>query len=90
MNRDILLDIQAIKLLYDKVIDFLVFPQDDSSLYGLISLDQQKVSTAIKSMNLENQILIYQVRIYQILSNQIQKEIRNGLEWTRLTHTEKS
>ena len=57
INSD--MNIQAIKLLYDKVIDFLVFPQDDSSLYGLISLDQQKVSTAIKSMNLENQILIY-------------------------------
>ena len=57
INSD--MNIQTIKLLYEKVIDFLVFPQDDSSLYGLISLDQQKVSKEIKNMNLENEILIY-------------------------------
>lgn len=57
INSD--MNIHTIKLLADNVIDFLVFPQDDSSLYGLISLDQQKVSKEIKNMNLENQILIY-------------------------------
>ena len=36
INSD--LNIETVKLLYDKTIDFLVFPQDDSSLYGLISL----------------------------------------------------
>lgn len=57
INSD--MNIHTIKLLYDNIIDFLVFPQDDSSLYGLISLDQQKVSKEIKNMGLENQILIY-------------------------------
>ena len=37
----------------------MVFPQDDSSLYGLISLDQQKISKEVKKMKLEDEILIY-------------------------------
>ena len=57
INSD--MNIEAVKLLHDKVVDFLVFPQDDSSLYGLISLDQQKISKEIKKMELENEILIY-------------------------------
>lgn len=57
INSD--MNIETIKLLHENIIDFLVFPQDDSSLYGLISLDQQKVSKEIKNMGLENQILIY-------------------------------
>ena len=57
INSD--MNIETVKLLNDKVIDFLVFPQDDSSLYGLISLDQQKISKEIKKMNLEDEILIY-------------------------------
>ena len=57
INSD--MNIHVINLLHEKVIDYLVFPQDDSSLYGLIALDQQKVSKEIKNKNLENQILIY-------------------------------
>lgn len=57
VNSD--MNIHAINLLHEKVIDFLVFPQDDSSLYGLIALDQQKVSKEIKKKNLEEQIFIY-------------------------------
>ena len=57
INSD--MNIEVVKLLKDKVIDFLVFPQDDSSLYGLIALDQQKISKEVKNMNLEDEILIY-------------------------------
>jgi len=57
INSD--MNIEVVKLLYNKTIDFLVFPQDDSSLYGLISLDQQKIAKEVKNMGLENEILIY-------------------------------
>ena len=57
INSD--MNIETVKLLYDKIVDFLVFPQDDSSLYGLISLDQQKISKEVKKMNLQDEILIY-------------------------------
>ena len=53
------MNIEVVKLLFDKTIDFLVFPQDDSSLYGLISLDQLKIAKEVKNMGLENEILIY-------------------------------
>lgn len=62
LNRraiNVSMNIETIKLLKDKVIDFLVFPQDDSSLYGLIALDQQKVASKIKEYNLEDIIPIY-------------------------------
>lgn len=57
INSD--MNIEIVKFLKDRVIDFLVFPQDDSSLYGLISLDQQKISKEVRKMNLEDEILIY-------------------------------
>ena len=57
INSD--MNIEVVKLLHDHVVDFLVFPQDDSSLYGLIALDQQKISMEIKKMGLEDEILIY-------------------------------
>ena len=53
------MNIEAVKLLHEHIVDSLVFPQDDSSLYGLISLDQQKISKEVKKMGLENEILIY-------------------------------
>ena len=57
INSD--MNIEAVKLLNEKIVEFLVFPQDDSSLYGLISLDQKKISKEIVKMGLENEILIY-------------------------------
>ena len=57
INSD--MNIEVVKLLYDNVVDFLVFPQDDSSLYGLIALDQKKISKEVVKMGLENKILIY-------------------------------
>lgn len=57
VNSD--MNIEAVKLLHDRIVDFLVFPQDDSSLYGLISLDQQKILIEVEKMGLKDEILIY-------------------------------
>lgn len=89
INSD--MNIEVVKLLNDKIIDFLVFPQDDSSLYGLISLDQQKISKEVKKMNLEDDILIYpgadevgMVLIARMLNHINKKEPKIYVEYATL------
>ena len=50
--------IEILKMV-NKEIDFLVIPQDDSSLYGYIKNDQEKVYQYIEKYNLSNDVLIY-------------------------------
>ena len=57
INSD--MNIEVVKLLHEGIIDFLVIPQDDSSLYGLIANDQEKIFGPIKEMHLEDKVLIY-------------------------------
>ena len=57
VNSD--MNIIVISLLIEGVIDFLVFPQDDSSMYGFIKKDQLKIFDHIKNINLDDTLLVY-------------------------------
>ena len=57
INSD--LNIEVVKLLKNGDLDFLVIPQDDSSPYGLIKKDQEKIFNQIQEMGLAESVLIY-------------------------------
>lgn len=57
VNSDI--NIIVISLLIEGIIDFLVFPQDDSSMYGYIKKDQLKIFDHIRNINLDDTLLVY-------------------------------
>ena len=57
VNSDI--NIIVITLLIEGIIDFLVFPQDDSSMYGFIKKDQLKIFDHIRNINLDDTLLVY-------------------------------
>lgn len=50
---------QALELVRDGDIDFLVIPQDDSARYGYTALDQQEVRNCMIDMHLQTRVLMY-------------------------------
>ncbi|WP_237690949.1 DUF4127 family protein [Paenibacillus caui] len=50
---------QAVKLVQDGTIDFMIVPQDDSAPFGLTTLDQQQVREAIAEAKLDLKIYMY-------------------------------
>ena len=46
-------------LIEEKIIDFLVIPQDDSAEYGYTAIDQKKVYSHIVKENLSEKIMVY-------------------------------
>ena len=52
-------NLKAIDLVNEKIIDFLVIPQDDSAPYGYTALDQKVVRNKISDLNLELKVLNY-------------------------------
>jgi hypothetical protein len=58
-NFNVDINIEAVNLVKEKVIDFLTIPQDDSSPYGYTAIAQQRVLDYIKKYELELKINIY-------------------------------
>jgi hypothetical protein len=54
-----LINIEVVNYLEKGLIDFLVIPQDDSSLYGYTAISQKNVIGEIKKKNLDMKVMIY-------------------------------
>lgn len=50
---------EALSLVQEGTIDFMVVPQDDSAPYGYTALDQQEVRNAISERHLQTKVLMY-------------------------------
>lgn len=50
---------QALELVSDGVIDFMIVPQDDSAPYGHTAKDQEKVRARITALDLELKVYMY-------------------------------
>ncbi len=50
---------EAVKLVYENIIDFLIVPQDDSAPFGYTALDQMKVRGITTKYHLEDKVLTY-------------------------------
>lgn len=53
------LNIAALDLVEEKIIDFLIIPQDDSSEFGWTAIDQRKISKIISKKNLQLSVYMY-------------------------------
>jgi hypothetical protein len=53
------LNIETLDLLEEKVVDFLIIPQDDSSEFGWTAIDQRKISKIISQKNLQLSAYMY-------------------------------
>ena len=53
------LNIETLNYVEEKVIDFLIIPQDDSCDYGWTAIDQRKISKIISKKNLQLQVYMY-------------------------------
>ncbi len=53
------LNIETLDLLEEKVIDFLIIPQDDSSEFGWTAIDQRKISKIISQKSLQLSAYMY-------------------------------
>lgn len=53
------MNIEALALLEEGVIDFLVIPQDDSSPYGYTAISQHRVIAELKARHLDDRVMIY-------------------------------
>ncbi len=53
------LNIETLELLEEKVVDFLIIPQDDSSEFGWTAIDQRKISKIISQKNLQLSAYMY-------------------------------
>lgn len=58
-NRNFKINTLLINYLEKEQLDLLVFPQDDTSKYGLNIMEQEKLKETIRNKNLINDILIY-------------------------------
>ncbi len=52
-------NLEVLKLAKEKVIDFLIIPQDDSAPYGYTAMDQQKVRNKITEYGLTESVYVY-------------------------------
>lgn len=58
-SKNIAVNKAFLKLVFDKIIDFGIIPQDDSSPYGLTATDQKIIREDIKNLNLELSCYMY-------------------------------
>lgn len=58
-NINAAMNLQALQLLQENIIDFHVIPQDDSSQYGYTAIDQKKVLGEIENRHLEFVTMVY-------------------------------
>lgn len=52
-------NLEVLQLAKDKIIDFLIIPQDDSAPYGYTAMDQRKVRARINELELTEQVYVY-------------------------------
>lgn len=52
-------NLEALKLVKDGIIDFLVIPQDDAAPYGYTAMDQKEIRREIVNASLSDRILLY-------------------------------
>ena len=52
-------NLAVLQLAKDKVIDFLIIPQDDSAPFGYTAMDQRKVRARINEFELTEQVYVY-------------------------------
>ena len=52
-------NLAVLQLAKDKVIDFLIIPQDDSAPFGYTAMDQRKVRARINELELTEQVYVY-------------------------------
>jgi hypothetical protein len=56
-NREVILAL--LQLVHERVIDFMVIPQDDSHPYGFTAMDQRVIYPQINQLRLNNRVLVY-------------------------------
>lgn len=52
-------DLEALMLAEEGILDFLIFPQDDSAPYGYTAMDQARVRGEIAARRMQDRVLIY-------------------------------
>lgn len=52
-------NVMAIQLVQNGLIDFMIIPQDDSAPFGLTAVDQQKVREAITEAGVQHRVFMY-------------------------------
>lgn len=58
-EKNTVVNLSLLDLVSDKIIDFLVIPQDDSSEYGYTALDQEVIRKKIVELKLLNNVYMY-------------------------------
>ncbi len=58
-NLNIELNMNALDLVKNDIIDFLIIPQDDAAQYGFTAINQSVVRKKIKQNNFQDKVLIY-------------------------------
>lgn len=58
-RKNIKVNMEIIHLVEEKVIDFLVIPQDDSAPYGYTAIDQRLIAQVIMQKRLQHKVHIY-------------------------------
>ncbi|WP_258958938.1 DUF4127 family protein [Paenibacillus tyrfis] len=60
-RRDVNLQVNrwAVELVKERIVDFMIVPQDDSAPFGLTAVDQQRVREHIRSLSLQLQVYMY-------------------------------
>ena len=53
------MDLEVLSLVKEGLIDQLIIPQDDSSVYGFSAMDKEKVQEKIRELDLGNKVLTY-------------------------------
>lgn len=58
-KKNIKINLKSIDLVHRGLIDFLIIPQDDSSVYGLTAKDQQIVREQIETLHVNTKVYMY-------------------------------
>ena len=53
------INLACVELVKEKIIDFLIIPQDDSAPYGYTALDQLKIKNKVREYRLQDKVLTY-------------------------------
>lgn len=53
------INIDAVELVKEGIIDFLIIPQDDSAPYGYTALDQKKIKNKVRDCFIQDKVLTY-------------------------------
>ena len=53
------INLECVHLVRDKIIDFLIIPQDDSAPYGYTAYDQLQIKNEVRTYHLQDKVLTY-------------------------------